>query len=352
MMRARMRAPRATWHPRQWFATPGSALLTLAVAVVLIVVLGPFLRWAIVDATWRGSAETCRAAGGACWSFIGHKLRFILLGLYPPGEQWRAIVATCGLLALIVVTLIPRCWSRRLLAVWVVGSVVVLWLMRGGWGLVVVPTRDWGGLTVTLLLTTTGLLVGLPLGILLALGRRSRSAMLRGVSTTIVEVVRGVPLVAVLYVAALVVPLVLPASANIDKLVLAQAGIALFAAAYLGEAVRAGLQIVSRGQSDAALSLGLRRWQATWLILLPQALRVVLPSLVSIAVAFFQDTSLVVIIGLFDLLNTARVAAQDPAWLGFHDEAYAFVAAIYFVGSFALARYGAYLERRLKVNGA
>lgn len=332
---------------RRWYSTPGNAVVTTIVLGIGALVLVPLARWAIVDATWHGTAADCRAGGGACWTFIGHKLRFMLFGLYPPREQWRAASATGALLGLVVVTAVPRCWSRWLLVAWAVALGAALWLMRGGWGtgLAVVPSREWGGLPVTLMLTTIGLAAGFPLGVLLALGRRSRSPLARVAATTVVEVVRGVPLVAVLYVAALVVPLAMPAGLDLDKLVLAQAAIALFAAAYLGEAVRSGLQVVSRRQNDAALSLGLRPWQATRLILLPQALRVVLPSLVSIAVAFFQDTSLVVIIGLFDLLNTARVAAQDPNWLGFHDEAYAFVAALYFVGSFALSRYGQYLER-------
>ncbi|MEP6689573.1 MAG: amino acid ABC transporter permease [Gemmatimonadaceae bacterium] len=335
---------------RRWFATPGNAVVTTLVFVIGALVLLPLARWAIVDATWHGTGAECRAGSGACWSFIGHKLRFIVFGLYPPREQWRAASVAFALVALVIVTAAPRCWSRWLLAAWAVVLGVALWLMHGGAGLAVVPSREWGGLPVTLMLTTIGLAAGFPLGVVLALGRRSRSPLARVVATATVEVVRGVPLVAVLYVAALVVPLTMPAGLDLDKLMLAQAAIALFAAAYLGEAVRSGLQVVSRGQGGAALSLGLRPWQAMRLILLPQALRVVLPSLVSIAVAFFQDTSLVVIIGLFDLLNTARVAAQDPDWLGFHNEAYVFVAAIYFAGSFALSTYGRYLERYARVT--
>jgi general L-amino acid transport system permease protein len=334
----------------RWFATPGNAVVTTAVLALGALALVPLTRWAVVDATWHGTAADCRAAGGACWAFVGHKLRFILFGLYPPQEQWRVAVATGALLALIVATAVPRFWSRWLLVAWVVTLGAALWLTRGGWGLLPVPSRQWGGLPVTLMLTTIGLAAGLPLGVVLALGRRARSPLARAAATAVVEVVRGLPLVAVLYVTALFLPLALPAGFDVDKLVLAQAAIVLFAAAYLGEAVRSGLQTVSRGQRDAALSLGLRPWQATWLILLPQALRVVLPSLVSIAVAFYQDTSLVVIIGLFDLLNTARLAAQDPDWLGFHDEAYVFVAAIYFLGSLALSRYGRYLERRTRTG--
>jgi general L-amino acid transport system permease protein len=214
-----------------------------------------------------------------------------------------------------------------------------------------VPTRAWGGLPVTIALTAVGLAFGFPLGVLLALGRRSARRVPRLVAGAVVEVVRGVPLIAVLYLAALVVPLALPAGLEVDKLFLAQAGVALFAAAYLAEAVRAGLQMIPRGQREAASALGFTWAQSMRLVILPQALRVVIPSFVSIAVGFFQDTSLVVIIGLFDLLNTARAAAQDPSWLGFHAEAYAFAAMLYFAGSAALSRYGLWLERRVGVAG-
>jgi general L-amino acid transport system permease protein len=308
----------------------------------------PVLRWALVDAVWRGPADLCRADGaGACWTFVGHKLRFIVFGLYPPAERWRAGLAVALLVAMVAVTASPRAWRRWLLGLWIVVLAATYWLMRGGLGLTVVPTRQWGGLPVTLMLTTIGLAAGFPLGIVLALGRRSPRPVPRLVATGIVEVVRGVPLIAVLYVAALVVPLAMPAGIEVDKLLLAQLGVAVFAAAYLAEAVRAGLQIIRRGQGDAAFALGLTRWQAMRLVVLPQALRVVIPSFISIAVGFFQDTSLVAIIGLFDLLGTARIAAQDPEWLGFHTEAYVFVGALYFLVSAVMSRYGLRLERQL-----
>jgi len=332
---------------RRSFATPRDAALTLVVAAVVVAVAIPLARWALIDAVWAGSAEQCRAAGGACWAFVGRKLDFILFGLYPPAARWRAGVATAVLASLAVLTALPQCWRRWLLAAWPLGLAVAFWLMRGGAGLEPVATRLWGGLPITLMLTTLGLALGFPLGVLLALGRRSRRPVPRLAAGAFVEVVRGVPLIAVLYVAALVVPLAMPAGLEIDKLFLAQGAVIVFASAYLAEAVRSGLQMVPRGQRDAALALGLRPWQMNRLVILPQALRIVVPSFVSIAVGFFQDTSLVVIIGLFDLLNTARVAAQDPAWLGFHTEAFVFVGLIYFAGSTLASQYGLWLERRL-----
>jgi general L-amino acid transport system permease protein len=309
------------------------------------------MRWALVDARWSGTAADCRAAdAGACWSFIGHKLPFILFGLYPATERWRPALATVALLLLVVISLVPRFWRRWIVGAWIAALAAVLWLMGGGAGLSRVPTQDWGGLPITIMLTVVGLGLGLPLGTLLALGRRSRLPAPRWAASTIVDVVRGTPLVAVLYLAVLVVPLALSTGVEVDKLLLAQAGVAVFAAAYLAEAVRAALQIVPARRSDAARALGLTWWQSMRLIVLPEALRVAVPSFVSIAVGFFQDTSLIVIVGLFDLLNTARLAAQDPAWLGFHTEAYVFVGGLYFAGSALVSRYGLWLERRLGVS--
>lgn len=332
---------------RRSVSSPLDALLTVAVGVVVVAVAIPLVRWAVVDAVWSGSAEACRDAGGACWAFVRQKMEFIVFGLYPLAERWRAGIALAVMIGLISVTAWPGAWRRWLLGAWMLGLAGAFWLMHGGAGLERVPTRNWGGLPITLMLTTVGLTLGFPIAVLLALGRRSSLPVPRALSTAFVEVVRGVPLIAVLYVAALVVPLALPPGVEIDKLFLAQGAIVVFAAAYLAEAVRSGLQMVPRGQGDAARALGLRAWQVNRFVILPQALRIVVPSFVSIAVGFFQDTSLVVIIGLFDLLNTARVAAQDPEWLGFHTEAFVFVGAIYFVGSMLMSQYGLWLERRL-----
>ena len=338
---------RRSWA-RAW-TSPGAALVSLLALAATLALSVPLIRWAIVDATWTGAARDCRAPGaGACWAFVGAKLRFIVFGLYPPGQQWRALMATGILVSLAAASAWPRCWRSWLVGAWVVGLAVGIWLMGGGLGLPPIPTRQWGGLPITLALTAIGLGLGLPLGILLALGRRSTRPGPRIAAGVVVETVRGVPLIAVLYVAALVFPLALPTGIEVDKLALAQIAVAIFAAAYLGEAIRSGLQIIPAPQRDAALALGLSPWRAARLVTLPQALRVVLPSLISIAVGFFQDTSLVVVIGLFDLLNTARLAAQDPAWLGFATEAYVFVGLVYFLGSSSITRYGRWLERTLR----
>ena len=335
---------------RRSTASPVDFVLTVAVVVVVVAAALPVMRWALVDAVWSGTADDCRASGGACWAFVGHKLWFVVFGLYPPAERWRAAVALVLLATLVLATGIPRFWRRSLPMAWAAGLAAAFWLMHGGAGLVRVPTRLWGGLPITLMLTAVGLSLGFALAVPLALARRSSLPVPRALATAFVEIVRGVPLIAVLYVAALVVPLAMPRGLEIDKLFLAQGAVVVFASAYLAEAVRSGLQVVPHGQYDAARALGLRPWQMNRLVILPQALRVVVPSFVSIAVGFFQDTSLVVIIGLFDLLNTARVAAQDPAWLGFHTEAFVFVGLIYFIASTLMSQYGLWLERRLRAG--
>jgi len=333
---------------RRCFATPVAAAVTVIVAGIAVAIVVPIARWALVHATWSGAADDCRrAANGACWAFVGHKAGFILFGLYPAAQRWRPGLAAALLVVLVVCTAIPRYWTRWLVAAWASGLALAFLVMHGGIGLTVVPTQQWGGLPVTIMLTALGLAGGFPIGVALALGRRSRRPLPRAVATAIVEVVRGVPLIAVLYVAVLVFPLALPTGLSVDKLALAQAAVIVFASAYLAEAVRSGLQLVPARRLDAGLALGLGWWQTMQRIVLPEALRTVLPSFISIAVGFFQDTSLIVIIGLFDLLNTARSASQDPNWLGFYTEAFVFVGAIYFCGSAALSRYGLWLERRM-----
>ena len=326
---------------RRSFATPLNAALTVVTVPLVLAIAIPFVRWALIDATWTGTGADCRARDGACWAFIGHKLSFIIFGLYPSSERWRAAAATIVLLGLVVATLTPRLWRRTLLLAWAVGLGVAYWLMSSA------STQEWGGLPVTIMLTALGLVGGFPLAILLALGRRSRRPVPRAIATTIVEVTRGIPLVAVLYLAVLIFPLALPTGIQLDKLALAQIAVIVFAAAYLAEAVRSGLQIVPKRRLEAALALGLGWGQAMRLVILPEALRVVVPSFVGISAGFFQDTSLIVIIGLFDLLNTARLATQDPEWLGFSTEAYLFVGILYLVGSGAIVRYGRWLEGRL-----
>lgn len=329
-----------------------NAAVTMATLAAAWFMLAPFARWAVIDATWSGDARACAAAGGACWAFVAEKLRFILFGFYPFEEQWRAAAALGLLAVLLAVAATPRFWSLRLLAV-CAALFGGAWLLLGGaFGAAVVPSSQWGGLPLSLLLAIAAFAGGFPIGLALAIGRRSRLPAVSWLCAIYVETVRGLPLIAVLYLAMLVLPLALPPGVEWDKLVRALFAMTLFFAAYLAEIVRAGLQGLPDSQTEAALALGYGRAGALRHVVLPQALRSVLPALVTLAIGILQATTLVAAIGVFDLLNAARSAANDPAWLGFYREAYAFAALIYFAVCFAASRYSVWLEAALTPPGS
>jgi general L-amino acid transport system permease protein len=333
---------------RGLFGSPTNAAITAGIGIIVGFVLVPLWQWALIDATWFGTAATCAERGGACWAFIGEKLSFILFAFYPPEFRWQAAAAVALILALIIITAIPRFWHPRLITIWGLSIALAVGLMSGDLTGNAVTTQKWGGFPLTMLLAVTAFLAAFPLGIVLALGRRSRMGLIRALCVAFIEIMRGVPLIAVLYVSTLLFPLMLPAGAAVDKLLRAQLAITLFVSAYMAEIVRAGLQSVPRAQSDAASALGFSWWVSMWLIILPQALRAVIPSFVNLAIGLFLDTTLVIVIGLFDFLNAARVSATDPLWIGFYNEAFAFAALVYFVFCIAGSRYSAWLETRLR----
>ena len=320
--------------------------VSLAAVVVLLAAAVPFARWAFVDAVWRPDAAACRAAHGACWGFIAEKYRLILFGTYPYAEQWRPAAATILLLGLWIVSALRRFWRIRLALVWAVGLMAIGVLMWGGrFGLAYVENERWGGLILTLLLSTFGVALAFPLSILLALGRRSDLPAIRAICLAYIELVRGVPLVSLLFMASVMLPLFLPEGLSIDKLLRAQLALVLFAAAYLAEVVRGGLQAIPRGQYEAASALGLGYWRQMRFIVLPQALRIAVPALVNTFIGFFKDTSLVLVIGLFDLLATIKLGLTEPAWSGHGVEAYLFAALVYFAFCFSFSRYSRRFER-------
>ncbi|MFC7332483.1 amino acid ABC transporter permease [Rhodocista pekingensis] len=344
------RPPRSgplAWMRANLFSTWYNALLTLLVLWVAAQALPGVIAWALRDAVWvADDAAACRQAGGACWAFIAEKARFILFGTYPYQQHWRPAVAMLAVIAMLLASADRRLWGRPLLLVWGLGLGVAGALMFGGFaGLDYVPTARWGGLPLTLALAVVGLAVAFPFSILLALGRTGDLPVVKAICVVYIEAVRGVPLISILFMASVMFPLFLPQGVTVDKLLRAQVGLILFAAAYLAEVVRGGLQAIPKGQYEAAAALGLGYWQRTRLIILPQALGLVIPPLVNTFIGFFKDTSLVIIIGLMDLLSTAKTALTDPAWRGFYKEAYLFVAAIYFTFCFALSRYSMHLER-------
>lgn len=333
------------WLRENFFSGWASSLLTVFIAVFLWKTVPAFIDWAFLDAVWRPDAKACRAGQGACWGFIAEKHRFILFGTYPFDEHWRPGVSCVLLIGLWILSLMRGAWRWWLPLAWMGGLALIGVLMWGGvFGLAYVENERWGGLILTLLLTTFGLAFAFPLAVLLALARRSTMPVIQGLAVGFIELVRGVPLISLLFMASVMLPLFLPEGVSIDKLVRAQIAMILFAAAYLAEVVRGGLQAIPRHQYEAADALGLSYWQRTLTVVLPQALRIAVPPLVNTFIGFFKDTSLVVVIGLFDLLSTIKVSLNEPAWAGFGVEAYLFAAVVYFVFCFAMSLYSRRLE--------
>jgi len=345
------------WLRANLFSSITSSIVTLVLLAVLAKAVVSFVQWGVIDAVWTAPANdssACRAARGlgACWAVIPEKYRFILFGTYPFEQQWRPALAVLIFIALFYLTTRPNLWGRSLAYLWAGALLAIGVLMWGGVaGLPFVTQERWGGLPVTLILATFGLALGFPLGIFVALGRRSKLPAIRSLCVLYVELIRGVPLISLLFMASVMFPLFMPEGFNIDKLLRAQIAIVLFAGAYLAEVVRGGLQAVPRGQFEAADALGLSYWKKNRLIVLPQAIRHVIPPLVNTFIAFFKDTSLVLIIGIFDLLTTAKTAIIDPAWQQFSVEVYLFVAVIYFAFCFAMSRYSKYLEAQGRRTG-
>jgi general L-amino acid transport system permease protein len=330
-------------------------IVTVALCTLLAFFAYSFVQWAIVRAVWSLPAGAgslpCRAVKGegACWAVVVARARFMLFGSYPLTEQWRPQVACLLFASLYAASLVRAWWTRWLLGFWVAVPALAVLLLRGGWpGLVDVPTELWGGLPLTFLLSTAGFTAALPFAVLLALGRRSALPAISALATAYIEVVRGVPVITFLFMAAVMFPLFAPEGFSVDKLLRAQVAYVMVTAAYVAEVIRGGLQAVPRGQYEAAGSLGLSFWPATILVVLPQALRASVPALVNTFIALFKDTSLVIVIGLFDLLGTAKAVLVDATWVGFGVEVYLFAASVYFVFCYVVSRFSLRLERELQ----
>jgi general L-amino acid transport system permease protein len=331
----------------RFFSSWRDGLVTLGIVLLLWKTVPPLVHWAFLDAVWQPDPKACREAHGACWGFVAEKYRFILFGTYPYEQHWRPAAAILILLALYVFSAIRKFWSWWLALPWLAGLACIGLLMWGGVpGLPYVENELWGGLILTLILATFGIAFAFPLSILLALGRRSDMSAIQGLCVAYIELIRGVPLISVLFMASIMLPLFLPAGLSIDKLLRAQIALILFAAAYLAEVVRGGLQAIPKTQYEMADALGLSYFQKTLYVVLPQALRIAVPPLVNTFIGLFKDTSLVVIIGLFDLLATIKVSLNEPAWSGFGVEAYLFAALVYFVFCFAMSLYSRKLEQK------
>ena len=343
---ARLKVPLILRLKEGLFGSRFNAAVTVATLALVAWLAPPVLRWLVIDATWTGTSANCAARDGACWAFVAAKIRFFLFAFYPPELHWRPALVIVLLLVLLAVSAVPRFWRRELLFLWP-AVIVLCWLLMSGTFGTPVPSNQWGGLPVTLLVWTVCFAASLPLAVALALARRSSMAGLRYLSVAYIELMRAVPMVAILYFAMLILPMALPEGQTMEKTVRAMIMIALFWTAYTAEVVRGGLQVIPAGQEEAAKALGLGYWRTMQLIVLPQALRVVIPGLVNLAIGFFLATSLLAVIGILDLLNAAKASATDPAWLGYYDEAYFVVALIYFAFGYGGSRYSQWLERRL-----
>jgi general L-amino acid transport system permease protein len=336
------------WLHRNLFSSVGNTVLTcVCIALILYAVPG-LLSWAIFDAQADGESRTDCTNAGACWALVRVRFNQFMFGFYPASEYWRVILA--GILMLLALAYVLfdrmpyRTWGLLYAALY---PIIAFFLLAGGLGLEVVETDRWGGLMLTIVIGITGIAASLPIGIMLALGRRSQMPIVRILCIAFIEFIRGVPLITVLFMASVMLPLFLPEGVNFDKLLRALIGVALFASAFMAEVIRGGLQAIPKGQYEAAQALGLTYWKMMGLIVLPQALKIVIPGIVNTFIGLFKDSTLVLIIGLFDLLGIVKAAITDANWIGLSHEAYAFAGATFWIFCFSMSRYSIWLENKL-----
>ena len=357
-------APMATsgavaWLRDNLFNTPGNILLTLLGLALVLYSVPPVVHWTLTGANWTGGAEACRAnPDGACWPFVSARWEQFLYGFYPRAERWRVNIVLAVLAIGIVLLAFERTPGRR----WVAGFMLVVFpvmafvLLVGSdlLGLRTVSTGRWGGFTLTLVIALSGIVASLPLGIVLALGRRSTMPAVSLVCTLFIEFWRGIPLVAVLFMASVMFPLFLPPDMSFDQLLRAVIGVALFSSAYMAEVVRGGLQAIPKGQYEGAMALGLPYWKMMRLIVLPQALKIVIPGIVNTFIGLFKDTTLVLIIGLLDLLGIVQTSINDPNWSipSVPYTGYVFVALVFWACCYAMALYSRHVEAKLNTGHA
>ncbi|CDX33766.1 amino-acid transporter subunit; membrane component of ABC superfamily [Mesorhizobium sp. SOD10] len=337
---------------RDYFSTTGRSLVTLVCLALIAYLVWSFIDWALLRSVWAGTPEDCHKASGACWAVVTDRYRLILFGLYPYEEQWRSALACLAILATVVLSCIPLFWSARLLPIiWLAGYGTFYYLMKGGiFGLPIILETQWGGLALTTFVFSSTFVIGMPLAIILALLRRSKLPVISSLTALFIDGVRSLPLLSILFTAAIILPFALPDFLVGDKLYRVILGSALFFAVYQAEILRSGIQSLPAGQEEAAAALGLNYWQTISRIILPQAFRLALPPTINQVVIAFMETSLIVILGFFEVTASGNAAFTAGGWNSFFAEVYFFVALIYFTFTFSLSRYGAYLERSLKVS--
>jgi general L-amino acid transport system permease protein len=337
------------WIRTNLFGDLRTSIGTLVIGAVLLLILPRFLNWALFNAIWAKDFDACHTAAGACWGVVAEKFRIIIFGRYPFEEQWRPLVATTALLGLVVASCMRAFWKPWLAVLWAVVLAFFFTLMYGDtMGLSKVETDRWGGLPLTILLASLSMTMAFPIALVVALGRRSTLPAIRSVCTIYVELIRGVPLISVLFMASFMFPLLMPQGFSIDVLVRVLAGITLFAAAYMAEVIRGGLQAIPKGQVEAAATLGLSYWQTQRKIVLPQALAMVVPGIMNNFISTFKDTSLVTIVSLYELTGAMSLALNSDAnWRPFKIEGYLFIALIYFGFCFSMSRYSQWIEKQV-----
>ncbi|HVT53433.1 MAG TPA: amino acid ABC transporter permease [Dongiaceae bacterium] len=347
------------WLRHNLFSSWLNSILTLLGIALVVWVVPPVLNWLIFNATWTPPAEVRNlsrsanlqdcAPNGACWLFVQARFGQFVYGFYPAASRWRPDVVFVILCASIYWLLAGWTPQKKRVAIFffLIFPFLAFWLLYGGLGLDVIPTQNWGGFMMTLIIGVVGIIVSLPLGVLLALGRRSNLPVLHMLSVGFIEFVRGVPLITVLFMANVMLPLFLPPGVEFDILLRVLIGVILFSAAYVAEVVRGGLQAIPKGQFEGAMAMGLGYWQMMRLIILPQALRISIPALVNSFIGLFMDTTLVSMVGLYDFLNMVKTGFKDANWIGADMTGYIFCAIVYWVCCFGMSRYSMHLERKL-----
>ncbi|GEA50841.1 amino acid ABC transporter permease [Vibrio inusitatus NBRC 102082] len=338
------------WFRKNLFSSPLNSIVSVVLGYLAFLLISNIVSWAFVNADWVGTTRDDCTSAGACWVFISVRWEQFMYGFYPQSELWRPRLFYATLAIFVAALIYERTPKRTWIFLFFVNiyPFIVAALLYGGvFGLEVVETHKWGGLLVTLIIALVGIVVSLPIGVVLALGRRSEMPIIRSMCTIYIEVWRGVPLITVLFMASVMLPLFLSEGMETDKLIRALIGVVLFSAAYMAEVIRGGLQAIPKGQYEAADALGLTYWKKMRLIILPQALKITIPSIVNTFIGLFKDTSLVLIIGMFDVLGIGQSANTDPEWLGFAIESYVFVALVFWVFCFGMSRYSIWLENKL-----
>jgi len=338
------------WMKDNLFSTPLNVAMTFLGFAILFWIIPPFLQWAYLDANFAGETKADCTGDGACWVFIKMKMDMFMYGFYPKSQLWR-LQSALGLFFVVIAAFKFLNSAKLKFLTFSLYIVISFILVSGGFfGLETVPTDKWGGLMLTIVVAAVGIVFSFPIGIIVAFGRASNLPIIRSICVTYVEFIRGVPLITILFMSSVILPLFFPEGITFDKLLRALIGITLFQAAYVAEIIRGGLQSIPTGQYEAADAIGLSYWQKMLLVILPQALKVAIPNLVGAFIALFQDTTLVLIIGLFDLLAMVRITAADSTWLGLETEGYVFVTVVFWAFCYGMSRYSNKLEKQFNTE--